>query len=95
MKKIYEILMKVPKGRITTYKELGRASGHHQRAVGKLMNVNPYAPRVPCHRVVMSNGSIGGFDKNIHKKIALLKKEGVEVKNGKILDFEKKFYHFS
>lgn len=94
MKEIYKILMKVPKGRITTYKELGRASGHHQRAVGKLMNINPYAPRVPCHRVVMSDGSIGGFGGTVPKKIAILKKEGVMVKRGKIVDFEKKFYHF-
>jgi len=94
MKEIYKLLMKVPKGRVTTYKELGRASGHHQRAVGKLMNVNPYAPKVPCHRVVMSDGSIGGFDGGVSKKIAILKKEGVLVKNGKIADFEKKFYRF-
>ena len=94
MKEIYKILKKVPKGRVTTYKELGRASGYHQRAVGKLMNVNPYAPRVPCHRVVMSNGSIGGFDGNVPKKIAILKKEGILVKLGKIVDFEKKFFKF-
>ena len=94
MKKIYKILMRVPRGRVTTYKELGRASGHHQRAVGKLMNINPYAPRVPCHRVVMSDGKIGGFDGNVPKKIAILKKEGVLVKNGKIVDFEKKFFRF-
>jgi len=95
MKEIYKILMKVPRGRVTTYKELGRASGYHQRAVGKLMNVNPYAPRVPCHRVVMSDGSIGGFDGNVPKKIKMLTEEGVEVKNGKIVNFEKKFYQFN
>ena len=94
MKEIYKILMKVPTGQVTTYKELGKASGYHQRAVGKLMNANPYAPRVPCHRVVMSDGSIGGFDGGVSKKIAILKKEGVLVKNGKIADFEKKFYRF-
>ena len=95
MKEIYKILMNVPKGRVTTYKELGRASGHHQRAVGKLMNVNPYAPRVPCHRVVMSGGSIGGFGGGVPKKIAMLEKEGVLVKRGKIIDFEKKFFQFN
>jgi O-6-methylguanine DNA methyltransferase len=94
MKEIYKILMKVPKGRVTTYKELGRASGHHPRATGKLMNVNPYAPRVPCHRVVMSDGSIGGFGGTVPRKIALLKKEGVKVRKGKIADFEKKLYRF-
>jgi len=92
MKKIYTVLMKVPRGRVTTYKELGRAAGLHPRAVGKLMNVNPYAPRVPCHRVVMSDGSLGGFGSGIKSKINLLGKEGVGVQNGKIVDFEKKFF---
>jgi methylated-DNA-[protein]-cysteine S-methyltransferase len=92
MKEIYKILMQVPKGRVTTYRELGKASGHHPRAVGKLMNANPHAPRVPCHRVVMSDGSIGGFAGNVRAKIRLLKKEGVEVTNNKIVDFQNKFY---
>jgi methylated-DNA-[protein]-cysteine S-methyltransferase len=94
MKEIYKILMAVPTGRVTTYKELGRASGHHPRTVGKLMNINPYAPRVPCHRVIMSDGSMGGFAGDVPAKIRLLEKEGVKVKNGKIVDFQNKFYCF-
>ncbi|MBU1200861.1 MAG: MGMT family protein [Nanoarchaeota archaeon] len=50
---------------------------------------NPYAPIVPCHRVVKSNGEIGGFAHGIKKKIEILKKEGVIVKNNKVVDFEK------
>lgn len=64
------------------------------RAVGQAMNKNPYAPRVPCHRVVSSDGGIGGFAIGVDKKIAILKKEGVLVKNNRIVDFENKLYTF-
>lgn len=59
------------------------------RAVGNALNKNPFAPKVPCHRVVSSDGSIGGFASGAMKKIELLKSEGIKVKGGKIQDFEK------
>jgi methylated-DNA-[protein]-cysteine S-methyltransferase len=98
--KIYALLRKVPKGKVTTYKDLAHAAGSGAyRAVGQVMRCNPDAPATPCHRVVASNGSIGGFfgdtkGEPIQRKIALLKKEGVIVKNNKIVDFEKKRYQF-
>jgi methylated-DNA-[protein]-cysteine S-methyltransferase len=69
------------------------------RAVGVALRMNPHAPVVPCHRVVASDGSIGGFHGHttgpfITKKIALLKDEGVLVKDSRIVDFEKKLYRF-
>jgi methylated-DNA-[protein]-cysteine S-methyltransferase len=93
-KKTYELLKKVPKGKVTTYKALADALGTKAyRAIGQFMRTNPYAPVVPCHRVVASNGSIGGFRGNttgteIQNKITLLKKEGIEVKNNKIVNFQ-------
>src|SRR3989338_8899470 len=89
---IYSALKRVPKGRVTTYKILAEAIGTKAyRAVGQAMRCNPYAPKVPCHRVVKSDGSIGGFQGSINpnsretkKKIRMLKKEGVEIKNNKI-----------
>ena len=95
--KVYALLRKVPKGKVTTYKNLANKLGTRAyRAVGRAMAINPYAPRTPCHRVVSSDGTIGGFsgtkDPNsepIMRKIALLKKEGVEVKNNKIVNFRK------
>ena len=99
--KIYELLKQIPKGKITTYKELGKAlHTKAYRAIGQILRVNPNAPEVPCHRVVASDGSIGGYmgktnGEAIKKKIALLKKEGIEVKQNKIVDFEKVLYHFS
>lgn len=94
----YELLKKVPKGRVTTYKALAAAlHTRAYRAIGQFMRTNPYAPAVPCHRVVASDGSIGGFrgktsGKEIADKIAMLAKEGVQVKNHKIVNFDKKYY---
>ncbi len=64
------------------------------RAVGNALNKNPFAPLVPCHRVVSSDGSLGGFAYGSKAKIVLLKKEGVAVKNNQIVDFEKKIWRF-
>ncbi len=93
--RVYEKLKGVPGGKVTTYKELAASIGSRAyRAVGNAMNKNPYAPKVPCHRVINSNGKIGGFASGVKNKIKLLKKEGVKVNNGKIIDFEKKLYKF-
>jgi methylated-DNA-[protein]-cysteine S-methyltransferase len=82
---------KVPAGRVITYgglaKLINRPNAH--RAVGSAMNKNPFAPEVPCHRVVKSNGELGGFADDIAVKIKRLQKEGVLVENGKIIDFKK------
>lgn len=91
----YDILRKVPKGRVTTYQALARKLGTKAyRAVGNAMNKNPYAPEVPCHRVVKSNGELGGFAGGSKKKIRLLESEGVTVRESRIVDFEKKFFGF-
>lgn len=91
--RVYALLRLVPRGKVTTYKAIAERLGTKAyRAVGTAMKNNPYAPGVPCHRVVRSDGSIGGFmgkmsGEEIEKKIALLKSEGVEVDCGKIIDF--------
>jgi methylated-DNA-[protein]-cysteine S-methyltransferase len=91
----YDLLKKVPAGRVTTYRELAHALGTKAyRAVGQAMNKNPYAPKVPCHRVISSDGSLGGFAGGKAKKIALLKKEGVVVNNGRVVDWKTKLYRF-
>ena len=94
--KCYEVLRKVPKGKVTTYKAIAEAlNTRAYRAVGGAMNKNPYAPEVPCHRVVGSNGKMVGYAGGIKKKIQMLKKEGVNIENGKVADFENKLYTFS
>lgn len=81
----YQILRKVPEGNVTTYKEIAKAlHSKAYRAVGNAMNRNPYAPEVPCHRVVKNDGSVGGFASGTKKKIQMLKKEGVIIEKGKI-----------
>jgi len=91
----YKKLRKVPKGKITTYKELAKAiNSKAYRAVGTAMNKNPYAPNVPCHRVINSNGKIGGFASGTNNKIKMLKKEGIPIKNGKIINMKRYLYRF-
>ena len=93
--KCYSALKKVPKGKVTTYKALGQAIGTKAyRAVGNAMNKNPYAPQVPCHRVVKSTGEIGGFASGPKKKIQMLRKEGVEVQDGKV-NLSKHLHNFN
>ena len=90
----YKILKKVPRGKVTTYKEIAKAmKSRAYRAVGTAMNKNPYAPKVPCHRVVNSDGRVGKYASGTKKKIAILKKEGVQVINGKV-DLKKYLYKF-
>lgn len=81
----YALLRRVPMGKVTTYKALAEALDcKAYRAVGQAMNKNPYAPEVPCHRVIASDGRIGGFAHGTEKKIALLKQEGVIIEQDKI-----------
>ena len=83
--KVYSKLKEVPKGKVVTYGSLAKAlNSVAYRAVGSAMNKNPYAPKIPCHRVVNSGGFIGGFASGVKEKIKLLDKEGVEVKNNKV-----------
>ncbi len=84
--KVYRVVKRIPKGRVTTYRDVARAIGSPRtaRAVGNALNKNPYAPMVPCHRVVRSDGSVGGFASGANKKEAMLRKEGVLIKNHKI-----------
>ena len=93
---VYKKLLQVPKGKITTYSELAKAVGlkNGQRAIGRIMNKNPYPAIVPCHRVVNSDGKIGGYSYGKDVKTSMLTKEGIEIKNGKILDFEKRVFKF-
>ena len=94
--KIYKKLLEVPKGQITTYGELAKAVGlkNGQRIIGKIMNKNPYPVIIPCHRVVMSTGKIGGYAYGEQIKINLLNDEGIQIKNGKIMDLKNRIYRF-
>lgn len=82
-KKVYEALLKIPKGKVTTYKILGDyIECQSAQAIGQALKRNPFAPHVPCHRIIKSNGKIGGYVGNvagekIDLKKSLLEDEGV------------------
>jgi len=80
-KKVYEEVKKIKKGEIKTYKQIARKLKTSPRAVGQALAKNTNKS-VPCHRVIMSSGEIGGYkgNKNNKKKIQLLRKEGIEIK---------------
>jgi len=86
---------KFSKGKVSTYGEIAKILGcKAYRAVGNALNKNPYAPVVPCHRVVKSDGSIGGFAHGSERKIEILSSEGIEVVDGRVKDFEKVLFRF-
>jgi methylated-DNA-[protein]-cysteine S-methyltransferase len=83
--RVYAITQRIPKGKVSTYGAIARALNNKgYRAVGRALHVNPFAPKIPCHRVVSSDGSLGGFASGLQKKAKMLRAEGVDVKNGKI-----------
>lgn len=86
-KKVLSLLCQVPRGRVTTYGLMSRHLGSSPRAIGNAMRRNPFAPQVPCHRVVATGGALGGFKgewpKNgegitLDEKKKLLRGEGVK-----------------
>lgn len=75
--KVYEIVKKIPKGKTLTYSVVARKAGspHAARAVGNILNKN-YDSKIPCHRVVRSDGSTGGYNRGMENKVKMLSKEG-------------------
>jgi len=84
--KVYALTRLIPKGRVATYGQIAKALKipGAARAVGNALNRNPFAPQVPCHRVVRASGEVGGFASGPKRKISILRKEGVIIKNGRI-----------
>lgn len=80
-KAVYRAVVRIPKGETRSYAWVARASGSPgaARAVGNALNRNPYPGPVPCHRVIKSDGSIGGFARGVNAKRRLLKREGVGI----------------
>jgi len=74
-RKVIETVSKVPPGYATTYGEVAKAVGGGPRAVGQVMASNPFAPVCPCHRVVRSDLTLGGYGGGLNVKLAILKRE--------------------
>ena len=94
---VYKALKIIPKGSVTTYGAIAKYLGTKAvRAVGTAVGKNPNAPQVPCHRVVPNCGKIGNYsgEGGVSTKIRLLKEEGVDVENGKIVDYQHHLFTF-
>lgn len=97
-KEVFEALKKIPKGYVTTYAAIARyLNTNAVRAIGTAVGKNPDAPKVPCHRVVLSSGKVGNYsgEGGLKRKIELLEQEGVVVENGMIVAFKERMYDFS
>ena len=94
--KIYKKLLKVPSGYVTTYGELAKAINlkNGQRVVGRIMKNNPFPVIVPCHRVVKSDCTVGGYAYGTERKKHMLVKEGLKINDNKISDFKKNLFRF-
>ena len=83
--KVWNEIKKIPKGKVKTYKQVAISikQPNSARAVANACGKNPYSPEIPCHRVIRSNGSIGGYSgKGGRKsKVKILKKEGYLLKS--------------
>ncbi len=75
---VFSVVKKIPKGQVLSYKEVARRAGNTKayRAVGNILNKN-HNPSIPCHRVIKSDGTVGGYNRGSEKKISKLKEEGV------------------
>jgi O-6-methylguanine DNA methyltransferase len=79
--KVYEVVRKIPKGSVLTYKDVAKKAGNGNavRAVGTILSKN-FNPEIPCHRVIRSDGKMGGYNRGgVKKKLLILKKEGVDL----------------
>lgn len=76
--RVLAVVQHIPAGKTMTYGEVARKAGNvgAARAVGAIMRTN-YDPSIPCHRVVRSDGTLGGYNRGTQKKRALLRQEGV------------------
>lgn len=74
--KVYDVVREIKSGEVLTYKEVAKLAGNEKacRAVGNILNKN-YDPQIPCHRVIRSDGKLGGYNRGVTKKIILLQEE--------------------
>ena len=93
---VYVLLSKIPSGKVSTYGDIARALGHPKaaRAIGRIIANNPNPISIPCHRVVKSNGEIGGFAYGEQMKRQILEKEGIKFQNRIVENFDEQRLSF-
>lgn len=84
--RVFAILKTIPKGSVMTYKEVATRAGNPSasRAVGNIIGTN-YDPEIPCHRVVRSDGGLGGYNRGVARKASLLEQEGITIYNDRVV----------
>jgi methylated-DNA-[protein]-cysteine S-methyltransferase len=96
LKKLQNLLLKIPKGKVTTYKEIARAMDTKgYRYIGQLLGKNPEPDRYPCYKVVCSNGSLGGYSGGIKNKVQRLRNDGIVIKSGKVFNLASVLFKFN
>ena len=89
---VYDLLLAIPPGKVSTYGDIANALGHPNaaRLIGNILKKNPNPVHVPCHRIVKSNGKLGGYMYGISMKKQLLREEGIKFQDDDYLrDFDK------
>jgi methylated-DNA-[protein]-cysteine S-methyltransferase len=89
---VYDLLLAIPPGKVSTYGDIANALGHPNaaRLIGNILKKNPNPIYVPCHRIVKSNGKLGGYMYGISMKKHLLREEGIKFQDDDYLrDFDK------
>ena len=83
---VYGVTAQIPQGRVMTYGDVARAAGRPgaARAVGLALHRNPFLGQVPCHRVVRSDGTVGGYVLGNREKCARLRQEGVSIQKQRV-----------
>ncbi len=91
---VYKLVKQIPKGKVSTYKAIAEAlESKAYRRIGRALNQNKDFNNIPCHRVINSNGYIGGYSRGINIKKKLLISEGIRFnKNNKIKNFNEKLF---
>ena len=94
--RVWRALAEIPRGRVTTYGEIARHLGAPRaaRAVGSACGANPHLVKVPCHRVVNADGTVGQYAGGAKTKVDLLRKEGVKIHAGKVANFDAQFFTY-
>lgn len=84
-KKVFEAVKKIPCGRVATYKNIAQVIGCFKafRAVGNALNKN-HSSKIPCHRVVCSDGRVGGYIYGAIRKIKILREEKIKIAKGRV-----------
>jgi methylated-DNA-[protein]-cysteine S-methyltransferase len=87
--KVWALTARIPAGYVATYQQIAQAlDSRAYRAVGQALHNNPFAPQVPCHRVVGANGRLTGYAGGLAKKERLLTAEGVPCQAGRVIDLQ-------